>query len=129
MVTARYILVCDDVRVEINGKFIIIGLYTPNILVPQLPFAFPSLTFVQAFHSDRPGKFQFRARLAHLESGKEIAQAMGLMEVGQPGMGLTILRFGNLQIDKVGAFNFSINVEGQSETIDHNFEILLQPRV
>ena len=33
----KYILVCDDVRREDTGKQLIIGLYTPNVVVTQLP--------------------------------------------------------------------------------------------
>jgi hypothetical protein len=44
-------LVCDEVRVEHNGKLILLGVYTPNILVPQIPFTFPILTFFQLLDS------------------------------------------------------------------------------
>jgi hypothetical protein len=118
--------VCDEVRREDNGKLIIIGLYTPNILIPQLPFTFPSLSFFQVFDSDRSGRFPFRARLTHMEAGHEIAGAMGLMEVAQPGTVISMIRFGNLQLDRVGAFAFVVNVNGQPDPISSTFEVILQ---
>lgn len=36
-------MICDDVRVEDNGKTIIIGIYHDNIIVPGLPFVMPNL--------------------------------------------------------------------------------------
>lgn len=36
-------MICDDVRVENNGKTIIIGIYHDNIIVPELPFVMPNL--------------------------------------------------------------------------------------
>ncbi len=125
-ITSRYVLVCDEVRKEDNGKLIIIGLYTPNILIPQLPFTFPSLTFFNAFESSQAGRFQFSARLRHTESGQELAQAMGLLEVAQPGVGLAVIRFGNLQVDRVGLFDFVMQFTGQPDPISTSFEIVLQ---
>jgi len=39
-IKVRYVLVCDDARVEDNGKHIIIGLYSENILLPKGTNAF-----------------------------------------------------------------------------------------
>lgn len=36
-------MICDDVRVENNGKTIIIGIYHDNIIVSGLPFVMPQL--------------------------------------------------------------------------------------
>ena len=47
---ARYILLCDDVRREDNGKFILIGLYTPDIAR-----AATSVRFADAEFLSQPG--------------------------------------------------------------------------
>lgn len=36
-------MICDDIRVENNGKTIIIGIYHDNIIVSALPFVMPQL--------------------------------------------------------------------------------------
>jgi len=46
-VSIQATLICDDLRVEQSGKLILIGVYTPNIIVPQIPFTFPGLAFFQ----------------------------------------------------------------------------------
>ena len=124
----QYTLVCDEVRLENNGKLIVIGLYTPDIFVPQFPFAFPSLTFLQAFMSDQAGQFQFRARIQHLESGQGLAQAMGTINVRQPGFAASVLRFGNLTVTRDGVYNLIVNVDPQPDPITVSFNIGLQAR-
>ncbi len=37
-VTIRYCVVCDDVRLEVSTKEILIGVYTAGMRVPSLPF-------------------------------------------------------------------------------------------
>ena len=126
--TAKYVLVCDEVRKEDNGKLIIIGLYTPDIAVPQIPFTFPALTFVIALEADRPAEHQLQVTLGPLESGRPLAQAMGMMQIRQPGMGTSILRFGNLRIEQVGGYSFSVRLDSNSEPfIVHNFNVILRP--
>jgi hypothetical protein len=125
--THQYTLLCDDVRVENSGKLILIGMYTPHVGVPQIPFAFSALTFLQAFSSDRVGHYQFRGRLQHVETGRDLAQAMGMINVVQVGMAIHVLRFGNLVLDRIGAYHFILNVDGQPDPILHSFDVFLQP--
>jgi len=125
--TLRHTLICDEVRVEINGKLFIIGVYGPSILVPQIPFEFQSLTFIQFLDSDRPEQqLQFRASLSHLESGQQIAQAAGILGVPAPGVGLAIIGFRPLRLDRLGAYSFTV-VYDQQEPITTSFEVALPP--
>lgn len=39
-------LVCDDVRFEVNGKYIVIGLYSGDILINQEPFTASQMFFI-----------------------------------------------------------------------------------
>lgn len=123
----RATLMCDDIRVENNGKLILIGVYTPSPLVPQIPFVFPSLSFFQIWEADAAGEFQFRARLRHTETGATVADITGLMKIPQPGVGIGLVKIANLRIDKLGAYDFSVNVAGEPDPIGvHSFSILLQ---
>lgn len=38
-------IVCEDVRIEGNGKEILIGVYNETIIVGAMPYAFPKLCF------------------------------------------------------------------------------------
>ncbi len=35
-----YSIICDDIRFEQNNKISLIGVYSDNVIVPQLPFTF-----------------------------------------------------------------------------------------
>lgn len=118
---------CDDIRVENNGKLILIGVYTPNPLVPQIPFVFPALSFFQLWESDAAGEYQFRTRLRHTETGAAVADMGGIMKIQRPGVGISIVKIANLRIDKLGGYDFSVHVEGQPDAVGlHSFSILLQ---
>jgi hypothetical protein len=130
--TLRHTLICDEVRVENNGKLIIIGMYGPApgassvILVPQIPFVFPTLSFLQWLDSDRPAQVQFRASISHLESGQEICQAAGLAGIPTPGTGLAVIGFKPLRLDRLGAYTFTVTYGGQ-EPMATEFEVRLPP--
>jgi hypothetical protein len=95
----------------------------------QIPFTFPILTFFQLLSSDVPGRYSVHGRLRHTESGMIMAEAAGLMTIMQMGTGFNVLRMESLTIDRPGAFDFVITIEGQKESVGiHSFEIAMLPR-
>lgn len=123
--THEYTLLCDDVRREDNGKLILIGLYTPHIVIPMLPMGFPSLSFVIAFTSDGPARHQIRAQLRHLETGHSLGELMGMLQHAQAGLGVGVLRFPNLIFTQAGHYNLVVTVEGLSDPIIFDFDVIL----
>jgi len=123
--THRYTIMCDEVRIENNGKFILLGVYTPNITVPQLPFVLSSLTFFQVLDSDRPVTLSSRFRLQHLETGRTIAQGMGQINWQRPGMGINALRLANVPLIAVGTYNFVLEIDGEREPFIFPFDVML----
>ena len=71
-ITHKYTILCDDVRQENNGKLILLGMYTPDISVPQIPFVLPMLTVFQCLDTDRPGTWTAKLKLQHLETGDHV---------------------------------------------------------
>lgn len=124
-ITHRYTLICDDVRQENNGKLIIIGLYTPNVMAFQIPMSLPSLSFLQMMESDRPGQYTFRLQLQHLESGHQTAEARGILTFVQPGLGINVVRFNNVLIDRLGTYNLILTVEDHHDPFVTSFDIML----
>jgi hypothetical protein len=124
-ITHQYTLLCDDVRPEINGKLILIGLYVPDIVVQQLPILLPTLNFVQFLKIDETGQYSFRAKIQHLESGRELGQAIGTLNVVRPGLVINAMRFGNLLLDRAGTFSFIVKFDEQTDEIIHSFEVIL----
>lgn len=127
-ITHRYTLVCDEVRQENNGKFIVIGLYTPNMSVPQIPFTIQSLTFFMFVNADRPGNVPFRMRLERMETGQRLVEGMGVMGVQRPGPGASPIRIGPLQFQAAGTYNFVVDIEGEREPIVTSFDLIIMPQ-
>jgi hypothetical protein len=127
-INARYVLVCDEVRQENNGKYLVIGLYTPDMAIPQIPFLLPSVTFVVALESDRPtNNLQIRFALQHLESGQDVAAGMGAIAFPKPGVGISPINLRNLQLPNAGTYVFSMNIEGRTDPITATFSVILVP--
>ncbi len=120
-----YTIMCDEVRKEDNGKLLIIGMYTPDMSVPQIPFSARTLTFFVAVESDVVGDFAFRIKLSHLENGKALVEGTGGILVRHPGKATIIVPLQNLQFLAVGPYTFSIELSESKETFIHQFSVLL----
>lgn len=124
--THEYTLLCDDVRREDNGKLLLIGMYTPNILVPMLPIGFPGLSFVMGFTSDGPARHQMRAQLRHLETGHSLGELIGMLHHAQPGLGVGVLKFPNVIFTMAGRYNLVVTLEGLTDPVVFDFDVILQ---
>ena len=124
-ITQKHSVVCDDVRQENNGKFIFIGVYTPDMTVPQIPVVLPTITFFSWIESDRPGNFPFRMRLEHLESGGALVEGMGVVQFPKPGPGIAMVRFGGVKFSNPGAYVYSMQFDGQSDRLLTQFSVIL----
>ena len=102
----KYIVLCDEVRQENNGKYILIGVYAPDIALTQLPAVLPVLTFFVVMTDDRPDQHQLRLSLQHLETGQVIAQGMGSFQAQRPGLVAIPLRISPVQFASAGAYTF-----------------------
>lgn len=123
-ITQRFSVMCDEVRQENNGKLIVIGIYTPDMGVLQLPYVCPVLTFLLWLESDTPGNFQFQMAIHHLESGRQIVQGMGAAQFAKAGAGLTPIRLTGVPFSAAGAYTFSLKFENQEALVTH-FNVLL----
>jgi len=123
----KYTLICDEVRIENNGKLLVIGMYGPRIAVPQIPCVLPSLTFFQCFESDSPAQLQFRATLQHLDDGQIVAQAMGIMNVPHQGQGGGLVKFANVVFSQIGSYVFAVSIDTMAEPITTTFDVVLAP--
>jgi len=123
-ITHKYTLMCDEVRQEVSGKFIVIGLYTPGITVPQFPIVLPVLTFFICLESDRPEQLQFSTRLVNLETGQLLVQGMGAIAFQRPGIGLSILPQNNVMFQAAGAYTFELAIQNHPP-ITSNFDVVL----
>jgi hypothetical protein len=125
--THLYTIMCDDVRQENNGKFILIGMYSGGMTVPMIPISPPVLTFYVAVEIDRPGDYPFRMKLIHLETGKSIVDGSGQMQAQRPGRGQLIIPFRNLEFQAMGSYTFSIQMSDSNEPlVVYQFDVILR---
>jgi hypothetical protein len=125
-INSKFSIMCDEVRMENNGKLMILGLYTPDMSVPQFPFTVPVLTFVFWIEGTIPGNYQFSARLVHLETGGELAQAMGNFALVKQGIGIAPIRLQGLTFRHPGPYTFNIRINNEPDLL-HHFSIGLLP--
>lgn len=98
------VLLCDDIRVETNGKYIIIGMYTSEILIADFPAYLP-LRAMMAYTREEigPQKIDFiwtmdDAPLAEMEGGVD-QQTLNLpITIALPPVPLYLEAPGQLQL-------------------------------
>src|SRR5581483_4767370 len=106
------------------GKMILIGVYTNDILVPQIPFVLPSLSFAMFFTFDAPGTMDLKFKMQLLETGQTLFE--GRAGGGfQPGTGVIPIKVGNFVLQAVGVYNFVVEVDGFREPIITQFTVQL----
>jgi hypothetical protein len=120
-------LVCDDFRREDNGKFILVGLYLPDMVVTQIPFTMPTLSFFLNLESDRPGNFGFRITIQHQDSGTILGQAMGMIPVLNPATPIIMpIKIGGVQFNSAGLYSFSMTIDGQNDPLIATWNVVLR---
>jgi hypothetical protein len=125
-IVPKYVLVCDEVRQEINNKFIIIGLYTPDLSIPQIPFVTPSLTFFVCMEAVGVlGTRHFTMKVEQLDTGRTVVEGMGAFQFNAPGIVVAPVRFGNVQFNAAGPHMFSMKIDNENETITAPFGVVL----
>jgi hypothetical protein len=126
--THKYTLLCDDVRQENNGKFLLIGLYMGTVTLPSVPTVLSSLAFFQVYDCERPGNYMFKMRLERMDTGQRLVEGMGMMKVERPGTGVTPVRFSPVPLPAFGTYNFVVELEGEAPVI-FTFDVIPQPQL
>jgi hypothetical protein len=127
MVTHNYTLICDDFRMEVTGKFIIIGLFPNGLSTPQLPFPLPTLTFFQSLSTDAVGTFKFKGTLRQLDNGTVLATAEGAMFAHMIAPIILPIKLQNLRFMSFGSYTWSLEIEGQEEPFLTEFTVVHAP--
>lgn len=128
-ITHRYTIMCDQVRREDNGKWLLLGVYEDTLGLPQLPAPLPGLTFFMRLESDRLGVWNAQVRLEHAETGQRIFEGMAMLNFQRPGGGMVPVATPPFQLTAVGDYNFVIQIQGQeNDPIIHHFSVVLIPQ-
>lgn len=97
-------VLCDDVRQERSGKFILIGLFDV-IGMPQFPALFPRVCIVNRWCSGQ-GVFKEKTRIVGPDNGIVIAEGQGIpVQLQNAEATVTNVEFFmNLKFDKDGVY-------------------------
>jgi len=113
-ITHNFTVICDDVRMEIGAKFILIGVYANGLSTPQLPLVLPSLTVFQSFSADEVGvSRKFKATLRQLDNGAVLFAVEGNIQSAIDAPIVMPMRLSNLRFMSFGTYTWSFEVEGQ----------------
>jgi hypothetical protein len=117
-ITEKYIIVCDDFRREDNGKFILVGIYVPDIGVAQIPVILQPLTFFCVLEADSPGNFKMSFRLRHEDAGRNIFEGAVPVGVADPSQPIVIpIKVSQVQFTSSGLYTFSLEFDGQAPIV------------
>lgn len=123
-------MICDDIRQEVSGKRIFIGVYNENITVPAVPITIPQLTFYSKWDiTETPiKKIEFKIVPPN---GQEIGPFVSELPPSPPESK------GRKAIVQIGLSPFNIEVSGEYKIeakvndIDYDtiasFKVLLSP--
>lgn len=105
-------LICDDVRQERNGKFMLIGLFDA-IHAEHLPVAFAKMCLVTRWCSGE-GAFTQRSRIVHPDQKKVLAEGQAVqVNLPSPEAAATSIEvFMNVTFPEAGTYWVEILLEG-----------------
>jgi Family of unknown function (DUF6941) len=119
------VIICDEVRQEITGKLIVVGMYLGNIGVPKVPVALPGLSFLCKWSivagARLGGTFQVvgpSGRTVH-----ELETPEGPLPESATGQLLTMVRIQPFQINEVGQHSLMFRAVGGRRKAIARFEV------
>lgn len=111
-VKTESVVLCDDARQEITGKYILIGVYGGTIITNRLPLNFRPSWFVQLNADKGAHKFDFRIVGPNDASLLDGQFEFGVAESGSAGI---VLPRTQLQIQSAGPLRLQWKTSGQGE--------------
>ncbi|HMG87945.1 MAG TPA: hypothetical protein VK574_19595 [Terracidiphilus sp.] len=121
--THDYTIVCEMVRPEMGGKFVIVGLFPNGIGTPVVPFPMPLLTFFTLMKADAPGTYNYSGKLSPLATGREISPIVrGVIQAPAVGPAILVHQIMSPQFTAFGTHTWEVEIEGQEPFVTQ-FEV------
>ncbi|WP_412063940.1 DUF6941 family protein [Rhizobium sp. SYY.PMSO] len=103
---------CDDIRQEITGKFLFVGVYPGDLVPGVIPSTFPMAMMLRV-HGLGKGAHEFDFALTS-PSGQRILEQKDIAEVGDPKTPLVLIFSGfPMTVEQPGDIVATINVAGR----------------
>jgi hypothetical protein len=106
------VLFCDDIRQEVTGKFIFIGVYSGDLIPQSIPSNFGLAMFLRV-HGLSNGKHSFHVVVTYPD-GSIFLEQKDEIETGAPGTPMALI-FGGMQtqIKEPGNLEAKIKIAGR----------------
>ena len=120
-------LVCEDVRLEMQGQLTLVGVFGHVLSVPLLPLVFPKLAVFVRLTGVGPGKRVFSLTIRDETLGEDVVSARGEHNQGaQPDPQLATFRvqFGAVRVTSWGLFKV---IFGLDESVTFTRSLTLRP--
>lgn len=120
-------ILCDDVRQERNGKFILIGLFDA-IVIPQLPVRYPRLFMVTRWCSGE-GEFHQKSKILKPDMSTSLVEGQ-MIPVRLPSPEATATNvevFLNVEFQEAGTYWVEIQLDGDLK-LRYPLRVTLAPR-
>lgn len=107
------LIFCDDIRREINGKDILIGVYGADLIPSSIPADFPLAIWLK-FTELAPGEYKFRVRLIAPENSESRVEGeISIIAADKP----TIIAFSGIPIhaERYGDLVVLISINGEDD--------------
>lgn len=124
-----YWLLCDMIRREDNSKLIIIGAYTPDIVVQAVPVMLPMLSFLFKWNL-KPGPLRAGSIVLKDPAGSQIFEFPIEEKTSGESLESAFIAFGTspFGIEKPGTFTLIYRSGNRSSTLG-SFRVILQQAV
>ncbi len=113
----EYSIICDDIREEVGHKMSFMGVYGPNIVVPEIPFIFPQLCAAINYKNVKSGdSFSIKFKdPAGKQIGKPIEGSITQEVKGSINF-IMLAKFAPLKVDKEGPFKLEVIFNNDQST-------------
>lgn len=104
-------IICDDIRTEDNGKRLLIGVYTGDILFTEFPVAFAPSIMLEFVPFVQGGAMEFEMKL-EAPTGKKSRASPGSLEIANQTRAVLIVNFQPVDLLEPGPFRFLMRPKG-----------------
>lgn len=103
-ITAKNVVICEDVRQEIRGKHILLGVSGPSLTIPTFPATIGVALWISGSAKERG---PFEAVFQALDPDGNVAIKGSLIgEIARPGSSTVVIGPMPLNVTKAGDFRF-----------------------
>jgi len=127
-VTIQNALLCDDVRRELNNKCTLVGVYSGDIIIPELPATAGLAFYIEGKVSRTHEPIPLEIRLSGPGKEKATLQMEIVPNEGQPGMSLASPRM-QIYLQNEGAFEIAMRDPGGAWKTLISKRVILNPLI